>query len=204
MFDPRKLLSSPKAYSIFANLVSGNAQGRFVNEYLRPAEYDRVLDIGCGPGNLLGYLPATVDYLGFDGSPTYIAAAKRKFGTRGQFFCQLVKDDALEKIGEFDIVTATGVLHHLDNAESEHLFDIAKRALKPNGRLVTVDNVYTSTQSAVARFLISRDRGEFVRDEAGYVALAKSRFERVDVSILDDLLRIPYTHLIMTCHAMHL
>lgn len=199
MIDPRAILSLPAVYSLFANLVGGNSRKRFVDEFLQPREGDRILDIGCGPGDLLEHLPKSVDYLGFDGSEQYIASAKKRFGTRGQFFCQLVKNDTLEKIGEFDIVIASGVLHHLDDAESGHLFDIAKQALKPDGKLVTLDNVYTADQSAVARYLISRDRGQHVREEAAYAALARSRFSDVQVAIRHDMMRIPYTHIFMTC-----
>jgi hypothetical protein len=45
----------------------------------------------------------------------------------------------------------------------------------------------------------ARDRGQFIRDEQGYVALASQVFGSVRATIHDKLLRIPYTHIILEC-----
>lgn len=42
----------------------------------------RVLDIGCGTGLLLNYLPHDVAYVGIDISPTAVAEASRRFAAR--------------------------------------------------------------------------------------------------------------------------
>ena len=47
---------------------------------------------------------------------------------------------------------------------------------------------------------VSRDRGEFVRRREDYVRLAEGCFARVESFVRHDLLRIPYTHLIMRSH----
>jgi hypothetical protein len=51
----------------------------------------------------------------------------------------------------------------------------------------------------VKRYLLSRDRGKFVRTLPEYEALARTQFDRVATYIREDVLRIPYTHLIMVC-----
>ena len=43
-----------------------------------------MLDLGCGPGELLPYL-GDVHYIGVDVSEEYIASAKESFGTRAEF-----------------------------------------------------------------------------------------------------------------------
>jgi SAM-dependent methyltransferase len=101
--------------------------------------------------------------------------------------------------GGFDIVLATGVLHHLDDEEARELFRTAREALRPGGRLVTLDGCYVDGQSRMARYLLSRDRGKFVRAPEAYVRLARSQFEDVQASVRDDLLRIPYTHVALVC-----
>lgn len=94
---------------------------------------------------------------------------------------------------------ANGIVHHLDDAEASRLFDIAWRALRPGGWLVTYDNVYLEHQHWFARWLVARDRGRAVRSREGYEALARSRFARVESAILHDTLRVPYTILVMRC-----
>ena len=197
----KSLLDQPYFYKLFSALVGAqHSISTFVSTYVRPAAGDRILDIGCGPGKLLDHLPQ-VDYFGFDFSPSYIESATRRYGHRGQFFCQRVSEAKvfLEQPESFDIVMAIGVLHHLDDSEARQLIDIAWRALKKGGRLVTYDGCYVRDQSRAAKYLLSRDRGQFVRDERGYTGLASSRFDKVRPSIRHDLLRIPYTHIIMEC-----
>jgi len=59
---------------------------------LRPGEL--VLDIGCGPGALLRYLPAGASYIGFDRNHAYIVQARREHGGRGTFICDDVSNFA--------------------------------------------------------------------------------------------------------------
>ncbi|MDP1997632.1 MAG: class I SAM-dependent methyltransferase [Gallionella sp.] len=195
------ILEQPAVYKLFSTLVGAqNSQSVFVKQYVRPVVGNRILDIGCGPGNILDHLPQ-VDYFGFDFNPSYIESAVQRYGHRGKFFCQRVSEAQvfLEQPESFDIVLAIGILHHLGDAEAIHMLDISKRALKDGGRLVTFDGCYVDGQSHATKYLLSRDRGQFVRDEKGYTDLAKSRFGEVRASIRHDLLHIPYTHIIMEC-----
>lgn len=193
------LLSQAGVYRLFARLV-GAAHGRrlYVGRYIRPRAGDRILDIGCGPADILEALPA-VDYHGFDLSADYIGSARKRFGSRGQFQVEAVNAELVRKYAGFDLVLATGVLHHLTDAGAVDLFRVAHAALKPGGRLVTLDGCFQSGQSFVARQLLRQDRGKHVRDEAAYVALARQVFGEITPAVTTDLLRIPYTHLIMEC-----
>jgi SAM-dependent methyltransferase len=195
----KSILSASWAYRLFGAAIGAHfARDRFASLYVRPSAGQRVLDIGCGTGDLVPYLPGTV-YVGFDASPIYIAAARSLHGDRGRFICQRVRDHVVENLAGFDVAIASGVLHHLDDAEALQLFRIAHASLKPGGRLVTYDGCYTDTQGAAARFLLSHDRGEHVRTEDAYRRLASQIFEHVQASLRDDLLRIPYTHIILEC-----
>jgi len=138
----RGLLAHPRFYSLFRRLVGRDtARTVYAREHLRVEPGQRVLDIGCGPGDILAYLPA-VHYEGYDISPEYIARARERFGERGAFHCRAVDDSLPVPAGGFDVVIAHGLLHHLDDDEARSLFRVARRALKPGGRMVTFDGCF--------------------------------------------------------------
>ena len=192
------ILSLAPGYRLFGQLIRGRATEIYVSNYVKPKSGDRLLDIGCGPGDILNYLPS-VDYTGFDISPEYIAAAEKRFGSRGRFFCGDVGATSQPEEGGYDIALATGVVHHLDDEVAGRLFKLAMRALRPEGRLITFDGCYESGQSSFARWMLDHDRGKFVRTQAEYRELASATFSRVEESVRNDLLRVPYTHLILSC-----
>jgi SAM-dependent methyltransferase len=138
------------------------------------------------------------DYLGFDLSPEYIELAKRRF-PKARFVCERVSEFSLAKEQSFDMVLAIGIVHHLEDAEARQLFQIAHDALIPGGKLITFDGAWTAGQSPAARWLLARDRGEHVRSEREYVGIASQVFSNIRPSVRHDLLRIPYTHLILEC-----
>lgn len=197
----RGLLSRPWMYGAFKRLmVSRSQMERYVREHIRPEAGAKILDIGCGLGDILSYLPDSTDYVGFDANPDYIRRAQAfHAGRKATFRCQYVHEATLESPGEWDLVLANGVLHHLEDSEARTLFTIARTALRPGGRLITLDGVYDPGQSSIARWLISRDRGRFVRRRAEYEALARESFQQIRSSIEHRLLRFPYTHLVLEC-----
>jgi SAM-dependent methyltransferase len=170
----------------------------FVKNYIRPNTGDKILDIGCGTGDILEFLPS-VDYWGFDQSEEYINSARTRFSGKGRFFCKKVSRDAVPGKDIFDIVLACGVVHHLTDDEAGEMFELAYTLLKSGGRLITLDGVYMPDQSCFVRLLLSNDRGKYVRSQEQYRTIAKIFFTDIRVSVRSDLLRLPYTHIIMEC-----
>ena len=203
MFDFRNVLSLSPIYILFRRLVGGGGgTKRIIEEFVRPQAGERLLDIGCGPGNLLEYLhDLDVEYVGFDLSRKYIDSARKRFGRRGRFICERVSETSLSGLGKFDVVTAIGLLHHLDDEEALQLFRLAHTALKEGGRFVTFDGCFTKSQSRLARQFLHWDRGKHVRTCNQYVHLVEKVFGSVSVEIRHDLINIPYTHLIMQCNS---
>ena len=194
----RSVLAVPQAYQLYWTLIGGAARSRIlVEEYIRPCAGDRILEIGCGPGTIVPYLPDG-EYVGFDANAYYIRRARKRF-PRARFIHEKVSGYNLPQREYFDLVLALGIVHHLDDREAVQLFQVAHQALKPGGKLVTLDGVWTDEQSAATRYLLSRDRGRFIRTEAGYVELASKVFGSIRSSIRPDLLRIPYTHIVLEC-----
>ena len=159
-WDPRRILSLPAAYRLFSNLVGGHrSRTECVTRYIRPRVSDRVLDCGCGPGDLCEYLP-DVDYVGIDIDARYIAEARSRFGSRATFRLGPLGEETMTEEAHYDLVLAWGVLHHLDDDQAGELMSLAgefmslaRRGLKPTGRLVTLDPCYTDDQSRLARYL---------------------------------------------------
>jgi SAM-dependent methyltransferase len=197
----RSVLSLPAVYELWSQLVGGErARSVFVAEYVRPTPGDRVLDLGCGPGDLLAAIDPDVRYLGVDISEAYIESARRRFGDRATF---RIGDAARFDVGgeRFDIALATGVIHHLDDAAARRMLTTAAAALADGGRLITLDCALTADQSRVARAIIQRDRGQHVRTPEIYHELAHEAFGDVKPVVRHDLLRMPYTHCIMDCRS---
>jgi SAM-dependent methyltransferase len=194
----RPILNLPWAYQMWGGIVGADEYRKtLAKEHIRARQSDRILDVGCGPGSMVPYLPSS-EYVGFDANPDYIEQARRCF-PEVHFTCDRVNESNLPQSEHFDIVIALGILHHLDDAEAVQLFRMARRTLKPEGRLITLDGVWVAGQPRFAKFLLSRDRGRFVRHAEEYVALASTSFSAVNSTIRHDMLRIPYSHLILEC-----
>lgn len=192
------IFSQPSAYDLFQRALGARKLRRLYTErYLQPFPLAKVLDIGCGTSEILDYLPDTVVYVGYDFSAKYIDAARNRYGKRGEWHVAPVSDLDVKDHGTFDIVMANGIFHHLDDDDGMRLSSIAASALKPDGRFCTHDGCYVDGQNPIARYLLSKDRGSNIRDQQGYLSLVLPHFERVDLVIRHDMLRIPYTHAIM-------
>ena len=60
----KDVLAAPWVYELHQYLIRGNAYApEFVSRYIKAKPGDRVLDIGCGTGVMLHYLPE-VEYVG--------------------------------------------------------------------------------------------------------------------------------------------
>lgn len=196
----RGVLTLPVAYETFQRLIGGDRYRRWlVSNLMRPQPGWSILDIGCGPGTMLRFLPPGVRYHGFDLNPRYIEYAQKRYGGRGHFVCQRV-GEAVVEAGGCDVVMANAILHHLDDAEARQLVAIAHDQLKPGGFLLTYDNAWVPSQSRAARALIARDRGQHVRTPEGYLALVGERFSNVETTLRHDGYRIPYTLFTMKAH----
>jgi len=195
----RGLLTRAKNYDLLQTLLGAeNVRRVLARDYIQAEPGMRVLDIGCGTGGVLAHLPA-VDYVGFDLNPEYIAAAQRRYGARGRFVCGDVNRAPADARGAFDRILAIGLLHHLEDNEAQALMDLARSLLTPNGYFLTFDSCYRDEQPRIARFLIDRDRGRNTRTEPAYLALARNTFPSAKAFVREDLLRVPYTHIILRC-----
>jgi len=199
----RRVLASGGIYDAVQAIAGANRARRWLAErYWRVSARMNIVDIGCGTGDVLEYLPATVRYAGFDVSDEYIAHARSRYGGRGAFFVGTAGDFLIARPNEMtsaDLVLCNGLLHHLDDAESQEVLTLAKRILAPDGRLVCFEPTFVANHPRVSRWLMSQDRGKNVRTDAEWRVLAESVFENVQTEIVVGLYRIPYMHIVIEC-----
>lgn len=106
------------------------ALGAGVLEWLNPQPGDRILDLGCGDGQLTARIDAAgADVVGVDASVAMVEAAR----DRG-IDARVCNAEALPFHAEFDAVFSNAALHWV-HAQDAMLAGV-KRALKPGGRFV--------------------------------------------------------------------
>jgi SAM-dependent methyltransferase len=188
-------------YDIFQWAMGGErARSIVASRYIKSKTGDSILDIGCGTGEIRRYL-ADVEYFGIDPNADYIFAARKRFRhfARCTFLCGTIDEATLAESPKFNVVLATGVLHHLSDEEAVRVATLAKSALKLGGRFITLDPCIIEGQSRIARFLVTHDRGRYVRSAEAYQHLVSRVYDSVTMDIRHDLARFPFTHLAMEC-----
>ncbi len=195
----KTLLDFPIVYLTLQTAIGAkHARKICLDEYAHPVTGERVLDVGCGPGFVIDYLPP-VEYVGTDIDSRYIRHARQKYGDRGQFHEVLLTAENTAEFGTFDLILLNGVVHHIDDAGVRDLFRILASCLRENGRVMTLDGCYSDSMSPISRFLINNDRGEYVRHYSEYPALASGIFSQVTATHRRDLFRFPYDAVVMVC-----
>ena len=193
------LLNFSLFYKTFSRLAGANKfYSIYVNDYIKPKDGSRILDIGCGAADILNFLPA-VEYIGIDMNDNYIQSAIRKYRDKGLFLCKTIGKDTLNFNSKFDIIMANGVLHHLNDEEAIALYKLAAHCISSTGRVITIDPCFEANQSKLVKFIISQDRGKFVRTRDDFLKLS-SRFFSSTATIRHNLINLPYTHIIMECY----
>lgn len=118
---------------LYRNLCSFVPEnGRELVDILDPHEGERILDLGCGTGQLTARIARQgADVVGIDASPEMIATAREDYPELTFYEC-----DALEYQPDspFDAVFSNAVLHWIQDQGS--LLTSVNRMLKPGGRFV--------------------------------------------------------------------
>lgn len=171
--DPRALAATYRRFDVVNRLVS--AWGRVYRELVAPelralGRPARVLDLGCGGGDVVVRLAALaardgldVDWVGADPDPRAHAAAleRQRSGVR---FVAAGSRELLAAGERFDLVLSNHVLHHLD---TEGLRSFA-------------DDSLALSRGAVVHADIARGRLAYALYAVGITPLSAGTFLRVD------------------------
>ena len=193
------LVNNPIIYMLFQKLMSGTSFRKKIIESSIIKKKVKILDIGCGPAEILNYLP-DVNYYGYDIDKRSIEYAKKKYinNKKCNFFCKNFTKKEISKLPKFDYVILFGILHHLENREVKNILNLCKKVMKKNALLLTEDPIFLKKQNFIAKFLIKNDRGLNVREEYEYKNLVKPYFKNIKAKISHQLF-IPYTWFTMKC-----
>ena len=170
-----KLLKNPILYNLVQVFFSHQKMKTLISTELLKARGKRVLDVGCGTGQAIKFLPQC-NYTGFDISSEFLNTAKRIHGTSYNFILSSIEGFDFEQYGPFDVVLMIGVLHHLSDQQIKTFYQIIKTKMNDESFLLTVDPCLIQDQRPLARFLVQLDRGKHIRSINDYQSLNKDLF----------------------------
>ena len=192
------ILSHPALYQAYQSAGGFfGARIKAIADYLTLRPGMRVIDIGCGPGHILQYLPEGIDYTGFDIDETYIAYARRSFGHLGTFHCRYFDAAAAREFAGTDLVMMNGVsAPYRRRGPAVDARQHPRRPERATAFCSRLDACYREGQSR-GREMAARQRSRRIRPRPRrlYQVLGRA-FAKVKLAIRDDLSRLPYTFVI--------
>lgn len=119
-----------------------------------PKRCYRILDVGCGTGELTRKLAAFAgEVVGIDVAENMIAEARRRNNSEKIIYMPASAEQYLaETENTFDVIISIAALHHMDE---EKVLEQMKRKLTPDGRILILDLVKDRTLSGGLLSLIA-------------------------------------------------
>ena len=190
-----EILSFAGVYQLYQWLVgAGNYTKLFANSYIKQQPNEKILDIGCGPADIVKHLHMNANYTGIDLNEHYIQKARKKY-PQHTFIIGESADFPVED-ESFDTIFMVGVQHHLDDATLKKLTRQINEKLKKGGRFLYLEPVRTDQQGKVEQWFMNNDRGKYIRGAEQYQSITKQVFPNSKHEILQGTMNIPFTIII--------
>ncbi len=134
-----------------------------------------------------------------DWNSAHIEKATKMFGSeRVRFLCGDVVSNLDLQSQHFDLVFSFGLLHHLDDQQADRMLGAAAQLLAPGGRFMAIEPVYHYDQHPFAKWMKDHDSGQNIRQKEGYRKLLASHWMDVQTEVRTGMLRVPYSHCVIT------
>jgi SAM-dependent methyltransferase len=191
----KSVLDMPAAFEVLQSLVGApRCQRIFIEQYVRPEHGEKILDLGCGTGAAVPYIPTDVEYVGVDISGDYIARARAKHDRSREFIVADVT--TWPEPGElFDRAFSFGVLHHISDLGVHKVLEGVGKLVKRGGIYATIDPCIVPGQNWIARFLAKNDRGKHVRTVEEMRGLFDN-YGKIEIVVAADMLNMPFDFVI--------
>jgi SAM-dependent methyltransferase len=175
-----KILGNPFVYNVLRPFAVGGIDMTAFFSRLDAKAGDIVLDVGCGTGVALDYLPTVARYVGFDTDERALEAARKRSSKRvepTEFHARQLEQSDVESL-QPHVVGLAGLLHHLDDDTCVQLLSMLRQS-RSLRRVVTWDITFLPGE-LVNNLLSILDRGQYPRHPGGYNFLAEKAGFRVE------------------------
>ncbi len=176
-------------------------RARAILDELKLGSMDRVLEIGCGTGELAHFLGRGTNghIVGADLCQPFVDQANERFGSERVEYVQadISTVEGAARVGsDYAAVVGNGILHHLYYRIDESLQHI-KRLLVPGGKIVFWEpNLFNPYVFAIFKLGALRKRAKLEPDEMAFTPrwiaghLQRAGFTDIDVSYRDFLVPV--------------
>jgi len=197
-----KKLKAIKQYYV-KNIENGTSDHEILGWESKEAQYARfaalkdnidleglkLLDVGCGLGNLLEYLSeegVKVSYTGVDVLPEMIERAKEK-GLSGEFLCVDVFEDNVFETSSFNIVYASGIFNLNLGNNKEFLKSAIKLFMKLSTNYICFNLLHYKSPNKEDTYYY------FSPEEAKEIIQESSIGKEMSIEIVEDYLKNDFT-----------
>jgi ubiquinone/menaquinone biosynthesis C-methylase UbiE/nucleoside 2-deoxyribosyltransferase len=172
---------------------SWNSRGT-IDEVISSLKPKRILEIGCGTGELGQYIVTTypnVSYLGYDSSEKMVEIAQKSYDSGGspEFTSNLEYLLALTRKDGFDLSIALFTLH--DQSSKEEFLDLLKRCTRPLGHILAIDLAQDDLSRLVKMIKRGLGRPETCREPRVDPAQLASISSRLGMELTNCTLALP-------------